>query len=89
MKDVKNVVDVLYYDDILPYVNGSTKNTEAAYNLYNKQPAASSAAWFDPRHNNKYFNTMFFDCHVEAWTLNQVDNKDSSPPSYFWYGGKK
>ncbi len=60
-----------------------------AYNLYNKQPAASSAAWFDTRHHNKYFNTLFFDCHVEAWTLNQVDNKDSNPPSFFWYGGKK
>ena len=36
MKDAKNAVDVLYYDDILPYVNGNNKSTEAAYNLYNK-----------------------------------------------------
>ena len=61
----------------------------AAHNLYNKQPAASGAAWFDERHNNRTFNTLFYDGHVQSWTIKQVDNKDYNPPSYFWYGGVK
>ena len=61
----------------------------AAHNLYNRQPAASGAAWFDERHNNRTFNTLFYDGHVQSWTIKQVDNKDYNPPSYFWYGGVK
>lgn len=60
-----------------------------AHNLYNRQPAAASAAWFDERHNNRMFNTMFYDGHVQSWNIKLVDNKDYNPPSFFWYGGVK
>ena len=57
----------------------------AAYNLYNVNPSATSAAWFDlVRHGGK-FNLFYFDGHVSSINLNGIKNKDSKP-NLFWYG---
>ncbi|MBE6405031.1 MAG: DUF1559 domain-containing protein [Lentisphaerae bacterium] len=56
-----------------------------AYNLYNVNPSATTAAWFDlDRHGGK-FNLFYFDGHVSARNLNGIKNKDTKP-NIFWYG---
>ena len=56
-----------------------------AYNVYNVQPASSTAAWFDLVRHKGHFNLFYFDGHVTSSTLKGLPNKDSSP-SYFWKG---
>jgi prepilin-type processing-associated H-X9-DG protein/prepilin-type N-terminal cleavage/methylation domain-containing protein len=57
-----------------------------AYNLYNRNPDATGAAWFDLwRHGGK-FNLFYFDGHVGSINLDGILSKDHSKPNLFWWG---
>ena len=57
-----------------------------AHNLYNRNPNATGAAWFDLWRHGGMFNLFYFDGHVSARNLDGMLSKDHSKPNLFWWG---
>ena len=56
-----------------------------AWNLYNVQPNAASAGWFDDIRHGGPFNVTYIDGHVDSRKVSSLPNKDSAfPESAFW-----
>ena len=65
--------------------NENPNSFKYAYNLYNVNPNATSAAWFDYRHNGM-FNLIYFDGHVSNRTADGIKSSSLAKPNPFWKG---